>query len=293
MSNRNQLIKRLLSGLTNSELENLVRVREEACPIPAPRRQREARPIPTQRRRQYQEPGRSIQELIRHFEANPILHYTQPPRKKRTKITQKRRALNGYTKSFEIGVKSQNDPLVQLQNTRVSISQLFGQILAETKGFKFVETLVVTFNKRKDDKILYSEPLYINGRAQIVINPNDFLPSLELSQQKILNGIGVWLSEGSGWTISTINEHYINIAVYDPLKGNSYVQLPAELQHHRKGLINIKNNDNECFRWCHARFLNPQEKHPQRIKKLDREVIQDLDYKGIEFLISVKDNGKI
>lgn len=244
MSNRNQLIRRLLSGLTNSELENLVRVREEACPIPAPRRQREARRIPTQRRRQHQEPGRSVQELIRHFEANPILQYTQPPvqpsRKKQTKITQKRRALNGYTKSFEIGLKSQNDPLVQLQNTRVSISQLFGQILAETKGFKFVETLVVTFNKRKDDKILYSEPLYINGRAQIVISPNDFLPSLELSQQKILNGIGVWLSEGSGWTISTINEHYINDAVYDPLKGNSYVQLPAELQHHRKGLINKK-----------------------------------------------------
>lgn len=80
MSNRNQLIRRLLSGLTNSELENLVRVREEACPIPAPRRQREARPIPTQRRRQHQEPGRSVQELIRHFEANPILHYKSEPK---------------------------------------------------------------------------------------------------------------------------------------------------------------------------------------------------------------------
>ena len=31
--NRNQLIRRSLSGLTDSELENLVRVREEARPI--------------------------------------------------------------------------------------------------------------------------------------------------------------------------------------------------------------------------------------------------------------------
>ena len=29
----------------------------------------------------------------------------------------------------------------------------------------------------------------------------------------------------------------------------------------------IMNNDNECFRWCHIRYLNPQEKDPQRSKK--------------------------
>ena len=72
MNNRNQLIRRLLSGLTDSELENLVRVREKVRPIPAPRRQREACPIPVPRRRQQQEPRRSVQKLIRHFEANPI-----------------------------------------------------------------------------------------------------------------------------------------------------------------------------------------------------------------------------
>ena len=36
--NRNHLIKRLLSGITNDELEKLVQIREEAeRPIPAPR----------------------------------------------------------------------------------------------------------------------------------------------------------------------------------------------------------------------------------------------------------------
>ena len=60
MSRHNELIRRLLSGLTDSELKNLVRVREEERPIPAPRRQREARPIPT--------PMRNVQQLIRHFE---------------------------------------------------------------------------------------------------------------------------------------------------------------------------------------------------------------------------------
>ena len=29
----------------------------------------------------------------------------------------------------------------------------------------------------------------------------------------------------------------------------------------------MKNEDDECFRWCHIRYLNPQDKDPQRIKK--------------------------
>ena len=64
-------LRRLLSGLTDSELENLVRVGEEARPIPGPRRQREARPIPT--------PMRNVQQLILHFEANPIPPYRPIP----------------------------------------------------------------------------------------------------------------------------------------------------------------------------------------------------------------------
>ena len=33
------------------------------------------------------------------------------------------------------------------------------------------------------------------------------------------------------------------------MNGSSYIQLPENLQHHIKGLIKIKNSDNECFRW--------------------------------------------
>ena len=61
---------------------------------------------------------------------------------------------------------------------------------------------------------------------------------------------------------------YLNIVKYAPVKGSSYIQLPQELQHSSKGLINMKHNDNEWFRWCHIRHLNFQNKDPQRIKKI-------------------------
>jgi len=60
------------------------------------------------------------------------------------------------------------------------------------------------------------------------------------------------------------------------------------------GLINLKNlDDNECFRWCHNRKLNPQKKDPQRIKLTDKESIKKLDYSGITFPVSYKDYHKI
>ena len=108
-----------------------------------------------------------------------------------------------------------------------------------------------------------------------------------------MNGIGVWLSEGSGWTNSSIDEHYINTLVYEPTKGSSYIPLPIEIQHSRKCLVNLKNEDNECFRLCRIRYLNAQERDAQRIKKTDRKMVQELNYQVVEFPVSVKDYNKI
>ena len=77
------------------------------------------------------------------------------------------------------------------------------------------------------------------------------------------------------------------------MKGSSYIQLPEELRNSAKGLINMKNKDNECFRWCHIRHINPQEKYPQRIKKVDKQYIEKLNYSGIEFPVCVKHYNKI
>ena len=81
--------------------------------------------------------------------------------------------------------------------------------------------------------------------------------------------------------------------MYDPLKGNSYIPLPQELKHPRKGLIILKNDDNECFRWCHISYSNPHEKDPQRIKKSDKTMVEQLNYDGIQFPVATKHYGKI
>ena len=82
-----------------------------------------------------------------------------------------------------------------------------------------------------------------------------------------------WVSGGSGWTVDQILHHYINITKYVPLRGNSYIPLPAELQNSKKGLINLTNEDHKCFLWSHVRHLNPLKVHPERITQSDKEFV--------------------
>ena len=57
--------------------------------------------------------------------------------------------------------------------------------------------------------------------------------------------------------------------------------MPNELKNPMKGLINIKNNDNNCVLWCHIRHLNLAERNPQGIARKDRVLVNKLDYEEI------------
>ena len=95
--------------------------------------------------------------------------------------------------------------------------------------------------------------------------------------------IDAWINRGSGWIIEAIESQYINISTYRPLAGSCYIDLPIELKHERKGLINIKNNDQKCFLWCHVRHISPLKEQPERILKNDRQIACNLNYDEIEF----------
>ena len=200
--------------------------------------------------------------------------------------------MKGYTKSFEISIINNKDPLTQLQNTRKAVEYHIMKILTSIKGLKFIETLSVTFKKFVNNETVY-KTAYFNSKPQTIINDLGIPESLQLSKEQILNIIAQWIFEGSGWTIESVDNHHLNIVQYKPMNNSSYIKLPQELRNSSKGLINMKNEDNECFRWCHIRYLNPVDKDPQRIKKSDKQHIQDLDYSEIEFPVTTKQYNKI
>ena len=304
ISNLINMDKSFLENLSKSQLIKLVLKVNAIKPIkidttvPKPRR-----PVPT--------PRKSVKSMVQQYEDNVISPPPQcrddykpipaprtkkpsekPVPEKRTIISQVEKALKGYTQSFDVELRDKKDPLLQFQKSRRAVEYLFNNLLVQTKGFKFVETLQVKFFKQSNDKNILKNG-YFNSTTDLIVNETDIKLAIQASQQQILNKIAQWISEGSGWTIQSIENHYINIAIYNPLKGSSYIELPKELRHSAKGLINMKNKDNECFRWCHIRHLNPQDKDPQRIKKTDKQNIEKLDYSSIEFPVTVKQINKI
>ena len=300
---KSQLINLLLKQ--NFEIKKLLQKNMKLQPknnniIPPPSEFKDDyKPIPT--------PRKSVKQMVQDYEGNIILpplefrdDYKPVPKPRtmkpvpspRTKIEKVAKALKGFTKSFEISIKNNKDPLAQLQNTRKATEYHIVKILTSMKDLKFVETLRVTLKKLVKDEIEY-KTAYFNSKPQTIINNIEIPEALQSSKQQILNMIAQWVSEGSGWTIQSVDNHYLNIVQYQPMKGSSYIKLTQELRNSRRGLINMKNEDNECFRWCHIRHLNPQAKYPQRIKKFDKEYINKLDYSGIEFPVTTKQYNKI
>ena len=316
ISNLIHMDKASLKKLSKSELINLLLKQEKKPKIiivddtkPSPKLRR---PVPT--------PRKSVKNMVQQYEDNiislppeirddykpipaprtkkplqapiPTPRTKKPVPEKRTIISQVEKALKGYTQSFDVELRDKKDPLLQSQKSRRAVEYLFNKLLVQTKGFKFVETLQVKFVKHSNDKKIQKNG-YFNSTTDLIINETDIKLAIQASQQQILNKIAQWISEGSGWTIQSIENHYINIVNYSPLKGSSYIKLPQELRNSAKVLINMKNKDNECFRWCHIRHLNPQDKDPQRIKKTDKQYIEKLDYSNIEFPVTVKQINKI
>ena len=82
--------------------------------------------------------------------------------------------------------------------------------------------------------------------------------------------------------IDLITDHNVGISRYSPLAGSSYTTLPKELDHPKKGLINIQNIDyNECIKCCLVRYLHPADHHSARIIKADKDFARELHLKDI------------
>ena len=86
-----------------------------------------------------------------------------------------------------------------------------------------------------------------------------------------------------------IESQYINVSTYRSLSASSCVKLLAKLRSPKKGLINIKNNYQKCFLWCHVWYINPVKIHPERITRKDKKLVNSPQFDGIEFPVREED----
>ena len=96
---------------------------------------------------------------------------------------------------------------------------------------------------------------------------------------------------GSGWTLVKIQSLKLHFAEFKTLKGSSYVELPDWIKS-KRAVINILNpTDNEYFKWCITRSVNPigKGKKENLITKKLRKQSELFDWTGLNFPTSFED----
>ena len=89
------------------------------------------------------------------------------------------------------------------------------------KGFKYQIALKVYLSKQKGNEDTEFSTVYFNSTTKTVINRNKY--GLNKSLQEVSYRIDNWINEGSARTIEDIDGENINISVYSPLSGSTYI----------------------------------------------------------------------
>ena len=106
--------------------------------------------------------------------------------------------------SYKIEIVEQKDLIVQFEASKLSIKDLFNNLLNETKGFKYQITVKVLLKKYKHD----GEIAYFNSLAKIVIRHKFNLGN---AFQEIFYMTDVWINEDLA---ELLNQSHLNILAF-------------------------------------------------------------------------------
>ena len=108
---------------------------------------------------------------------------TEFPFYEQLSIIKTNQAFRAYAMTYKVEIVEREDPIVQLEASKLSIKDLIGDLLNKRKGFKYQITVKVSLKRYKLHGEIEFAPVYFNSLTKTVIN-NKF--KLEDSFQEIL-----------------------------------------------------------------------------------------------------------
>ena len=130
-----------------------------------------------------------------------------------------------FAKSFKVEIAERKDPIMQFEASKEKIKDLMKDLLYEDKSFRYQITLKVLLKNDKSNVEIEFRPVYFNTSIKTVTRQKFYLSE---SLQEVLYLVDNWINEGSGLVIEDINRFFVNVSLYQPLYGSSYVNLPVE-----------------------------------------------------------------
>lgn len=130
------------------------------------------------------------------------------------------------------------------------------------------------------------QSIYIQTRSEIIDLDTNLVEFYNNEIVKyVLSQIDEVVMEGSGFSLSEINELVIQVNRYEPFRASSYIELSKNLMM-KKAIVNVNNHDEMCFKWAILSALYPALWNPSRLMHY-LEYQNELDFTGIDFPVKL------
>ena len=268
-------------------------------PIPKPEKPISEKPIPAPRRNPptiqkaidtmlgwvdwFRESGKKITQPISSA-LNTLRKKINTLFEEKFEVRDGQSALRQFTREKIIDGKPGYDPKTFFQKTRNMLIKFF----KENKNTKMKMILICQMQKTD---LTTGETIEVEAdfHSDIEINiaekdKNKLLDKMIARIEEVLTN---FQQSGSNWVFQEIQRLEIHFANWQPLGGSTFIPLPAKLKN-KKGVINIKNEDNQCFKWCVVRALNPVDQNSNRLTKELVKQSKSLNWNGLKFPVGLK-----
>ena len=110
---------------------------------------------------------------------------------------------------------------------------------------------------------------------------DEMVDEIEEEMQKAREAVG------SGWRFERVIKMVLHTTRWDPINAGSYIDLPEVLKN-KHPIINMKNQDEECFKWCVLRALNLKNKNAERVDSDLKSKQDSINMEGIRYPVSLR-----
>ena len=166
-----------------------------------------------------------------------------------------------------------------LEEVRPQIRAELEKEIKALNGIKFQLALKVQL--RKDNP--YGSEEYtdtvLRHKQEAILQNSEIEGALNKTFPTIQETLEKWTQRGSGWVVDRVEVLWLDIARYQPLRGGSYIPLPAAVRL-KKAAVNVKNKDDHCLRWALRSTLFPASDHVDRPSKYP--IDDGLSFEGID-----------
>jgi hypothetical protein len=237
---------------------------------------------------------RSVMNREFEKEVNLFNNIEVEPREEKRKVEIKlaERVWHDAIKKFTIDIEEPIHTIDEFfKQYDKNVKSIIKKLLDKKDALKIRYTFWINFKKNTLDGDIYNT-FSFSTTTERVHKLHDLEEIHEEIIGKLNEKIDNFVHLGSGWILNNFEKCFLTLLKYRPLKGKSYIEL-CDFLKNKKALINIKNEDNQCFKWCIYAGLYPIKDHAERVsnyQKIEKDLLEKneaLKFDGIDFPVEV------